>query len=133
MWIATNQLSKCHAGIAIIAQIILVDLADGQQRLDTMLAARIFAAQVLVMANRSVQNHVIFEVTTHLGGEFSDSECAAFGFAGSGRFKNDAAVGCDYCLILTVRARLLGASFERLTLGFSLVELSLRPGLGTMN
>ena len=133
MRIAADQLPKCHASIGIIAQIILVYLADGQQCLDTVLAARIFAAKELVMPHGGVQSHVIFEVTTHLRREFGHCKGAAFGFAGSWRFKHNPPVRRDYSFVLTASARLVSAAFESLTLCFSLVELSFGPSLGTMN
>src|SRR5437868_14640938 len=98
-----------------------------------MLAARILAAEKLVMADGSVQDHVIFEVPTHLSGEFGYCKCAAFGFAGSGRFEDDLPVRSDYDLILTARARLFGAAFKSLSLRFRFIELGFSPGLGTMN
>src|SRR6266404_1227838 len=98
-----------------------------------MFAAGIFPSEIFVLADRSIQCQIIFEMASHFGGEFRHSKCTSVGLRGSRRLENNAPVGCDYSFVFATGARLLGMSVEGLALIFSLLKLCLSPGLGAMD
>src|SRR5207248_3336384 len=131
--ITAQQLFKSGAAVRVISEVILINFANGEERFDAMLAARILAAQVFVFANGGIEGHVIFEMTAHFGGQLGDGECAAVSFAGSRRFKNDAPVGRDYSFVFVAAAGLLRSAIQSFALAFSFGVLGFGPGLRAMH
>ncbi len=66
-------------------KIVLVNLADGEQPIETVLAAGILAAQELILLDGLVQDFVVVETPSHFHQRLGNRHHAGIGFRGSGR------------------------------------------------
>src|SRR5690242_388223 len=71
-------------------------------------------------------------MAAHLCRQLRNQKRTALGFARGRSLENDSAIGSNHRLIFAFGADLLSASAEGLALGFCFVELSFRPGLGSV-
>src|SRR5437870_173744 len=97
--IAVQKFLKSNARLAGVIEFILVDLANGEQRVEPVFASRIFAAQEFVLMNGGAQDVVIVEAASHLHQQLSYCDHAGIGFGGGRRTKVDAAVGVNHALV----------------------------------
>ena len=101
-----EKLLKCQFGLGRVFEIILVDLADGEQRIKAVAAAGIFPAQKLVLADGGVQGLVIVKAPAHFRQQFSHGNDAGIRLGRSRRAVIHAAIGGNHALVfLTVLLR----------------------------
>ncbi len=107
-----------------IPQVVLIDLADGEQSLKAILAPRILTAQKLIFANRTMKVFLSGrKLPPHFSQGLGDRDDAGVGLARHRRHVVDLAVGVGYMLIIFPRALAGGASVEGLPHLFGFVEL----------
>ena len=64
--IAAQDFLEGRAGFVGIVEVVFVDLPDGEQGVEAILAAGVLTAQELVLSDGVIQNLVGFEATAHL-------------------------------------------------------------------
>ena len=96
---------------SLVVQVVFVNLADAEQRVEAELAARILAAKEFVLLNGRAQNVGIVEASAHFLGHLGSRDHAGIGSARTRRSEVNAAIGIDHAFII-----LAGAGFERTTL-----------------
>src|SRR5208283_5007323 len=102
-------------------EIFLINLSDGEQSLEPVLAAGIVMAQELIFTDRRVQVFVPrLELAAHLSQQFGDRNHAGVGFAGGGRDVVHLAIRVCDTLVIAAGPLFLGASVQLLPhlLGF---------------
>ena len=104
--IAVEELLECQFGLGRVFEIILVNLADGEQRVEAVPAAGIFPAQKLVLPDGCMQDLVIIKAPAHFRQQFGHRRHAGIRFGRSRRAVIDAAVGGNHALVFL--AGLLG-------------------------
>ena len=112
----------------VVAEVLLVNLADGEKRLEAVLAAGILAAQELVFVDGRVQ--VFFprlELAAHLRQQFSDGNHAGVRLAGIGRHVINLAVGVGHALVVAPGPLRLGTTVQGLAHLLGLLELIAGP------
>lgn len=100
MWIEPLKLLKRFASVLFVVEIVFVDLADAEQRVDPRLASWILLAKKFVLLNRGVQNRLIFKAPPFFFHQFGAGNHAGIGFGGSGRPEVDPFVSVDDTLVV---------------------------------
>ena len=107
-----------------IAQVFIIDLSDGEERLKAILTARIFAPQELVFSNGGVE--VFFsrrELAAHLGHGFGNRNHAGVRLTRHRSYVVDLAISVGNVLILFASTLIGGQTVQRLPHLLRFVEL----------
>ena len=134
MRIAADDLLESFPRFVVLLQIILVDLADGEQGVEAILAAGIFAAEKLVLRDGGTQRLLIVEGAPAFGEQLGHGHDAGVGLAAGGRRVVDAAIGVDDALVFAAGTLAAAASVELLAHSLGVFKLRaglLLPGLNT--
>src|ERR1022692_2832290 len=95
----------------VIAEVFRVDLPNGEQRLEAVLAARILMPQEFIFADGRTQVFLSgLELAAHGGQDLGHRNHAGVGFAGSGRHVIDLAIRVRDALVIATGAFLLWAA-----------------------
>ena len=117
-------------GLGLVFQIILIDLAHGEERIDAVAAAGVFAAQELVLADGRAQGLVIVKAPAHLRQQFGHGNHAGVCLGASRRTVVHAPVGGDHALVFVAALLRGGKIVQGLPHALCGGVLGARPGLG---
>src|SRR5215470_7698179 len=84
-------------------QVVLINFSDREERVATVLAARIFLAKKPVLVDGFVKDLVVFEAATHLDERFGDRDRAGICLCGSRRSVVNVPVGVEDALVIAPR------------------------------
>ena len=133
MGIAVQKLLKNAAGLLGIVQIVFVNFADSEQRVATILAARILPPQKLVLGDGLMQNLVVIEAPPHLDQRLSHGHHAGISLHRGRRAEINIAVGVDHPLVVVPRAVDWRTSVERFPHALGGRKVVASPGFGVMD
>src|SRR5215470_2164859 len=128
-WIAPQELLECAARLIRILQVILVDLSNREQGVETITAAGIFAPQELIRLDAGLQNLVVIETPSHFDLQLRNGDNARIGLGGPGSAEIDSSIGFDNALVVTTAAFLGRTSGKRLAHALGSGKLIARPSI----
>src|SRR6185369_4330011 len=128
--VALQEILEGALRFSTVVQVVLVNLANREQRIDTILAAGILLAQELVLLDCRSENRVVFESPSYLDLQFGNCDHAGIGFGRGRRPEIYSPVSVDHALILLTGPLLRRAAIQRFAHALGGVELAARPGVG---
>ena len=99
MRVAVHDLLESFARFVVLFQVVLIDLADGEEGVEAILAAGIFAAEEFVLRDGGAQGLLVVEGAAAFGEQLGYGDDAGIGLAAAGRGVIDAAVGIHDALV----------------------------------
>ena len=124
-----HEVCEGRARLFRIVEIVLVNLADREQRVEAVFAARIFLAQKAVLFDGAAQNLVVVKAPPHLDHEFRGRHHARVRLRRCGRAEVNAPVGVDHPLVFVASALSQRTPIESLPHAFRLGEFLAGPGV----
>ncbi len=131
--IAMKKVFEGRARLFGIAEIVLINLADGEERVEAVFAAGIFLAQEAVLFDGAAQDLVIVKAAAHLDHEFGGRDHARVRLRRGGRAKVNTAIRVDHTLVFAASTLSSGTAIERLPHAFRLAELLTSPIIVVMD
>ena len=80
-WVALNKFLKCNFGLRRIVEIVFVNFADGEERVKTKLAPRIFLTKKSILFDGGAQDVFVVEGPTHLDQQLGGCDNTGVSFA----------------------------------------------------
>src|ERR1700685_4250179 len=128
MRVAAQKLLERGARLLRVVEVVLINLANGEQCVEAVLAAWVFTAQKAVLRNRLFQNFVVFKAPSHFHQRLGDGNHAGIGLRRSGRPVINATVSVKNLLIITAGSVGDGTPVERLAHPLGRGTTGARPG-----
>src|SRR6202451_657672 len=129
MRVAAQKLLERGARLLRVVEVVLINLANGKQCVEAVLAARVFTAQKSILPNRFFQNFVIFKTPSHFHQGLGNGNHAGIGLRRSGRSVINATVSVKNLLIITAGSVGDGTPGERPAPPARRGKTRARPGL----
>ena len=127
--IAVQELLERGQRFLGILEVVFVDFANREQRVEAVSAARVFLAQEFVFLDRVREDLVVVEAAAHLNLQLSDGDDAGIGFGRSRRAEINAAVGVDHALVVVAGSLRDRATIQSFAHALSPREVIARPGV----
>ena len=131
--IPVHKILKRRPRFLRIVQVVLVNLPNREQGIETIFAAGIFLAQKAILINRAPQNFVVVKAPPHLDHQFGSRHHARVRLRRCRRAEVNATVRLDHPLVFVPGAFSQRTPVESFAHAFRFSELLARPTVVVMD